>query len=506
MRAILAQEQIIRINSLSMMRKWWFVVFFPLVFLAGCREPQGSLRGPVPAIGTPENGLASVLGNLEATNVSLADLLENPGAYKDQYLRVTGIFRRQQTGPCEDKFLPSPATWLIGSGGLEMPAAGPSDQVPDLPDDETQITVEGQWRRWIGLAGCGDEAIPAEVWYLKTSEIIFPEEVSLIPFGTALDEEPLVASEGPPVSSLNNSVPTATLEGSGEQSPAIPNTPAQPGTSPTAQTTSPAADLTPTLEQESPTAIPTLTSTGETITSTPGLTTGTAVPTVTTSPTTGGTDSPVSMPTLNLGSLEIGQFQGTTNHLWPYVIPEDQVITLQIAPEPNLGVAVNVNDPNGQMIVEEGSFQASQALILTDIPLTEPGTYEILVSTAAGSSGNYAILVGDEESYNFVFRGFLEDGDSFDAEMAAESDHFWHFTGQAGEVINIVVTPNDVEDLFLRLFGSDGNRLVEFHDLEAGGEAEELVDYSLPETGLYSLLVGENDFESAEYSIEFFKG
>ena len=73
-----------------MMKKWWFVSFVLFIFLASCREPQGSLRGPVPAIGTPENALSSVLGNVEITSVSLADLLDDPGAYKDQFIRVTG--------------------------------------------------------------------------------------------------------------------------------------------------------------------------------------------------------------------------------------------------------------------------------------------------------------------------------------------------------------------------------------------------------------------------------
>jgi hypothetical protein len=242
------------------------------------------------------------------------------------------------------------------------------------------------------------------------------------------------------------------------------------------------------------------------ITPTPASLTGTAVPTATiTSPTAEGTRSLVSMPTLTLGSLEIGQMQDVEDHRWPYETSDVQVINLQIAPEPDLGLAVTINDPNGQSIVEDETLQAGQTLILTDIPLTEPGIYEILVSSPPGSSGNYAILVGDDESYNFVFTGFLEDGDSFDAEMDAETDHFWHFTGEAGEVIDILVTPNNVEDIFLRLFGPDGSPLVEFHDFEAGGVAEELTDFSLNASGLYSLLVGENDFETAEYTIEFSK-
>lgn len=486
------------------MRKWWIVAIILLIFLPSCREPQGSLRGPVPAIGTPENALASVLGNVEVTSVSLADLLDDPGAYKDQYIRVTGIFRNQQTTPCEDEFLHSPATWFVGSGGLEMQAAGPSDQIPDLPDDEIQITVEGQWRRWVGLTGCGNEAIPAEVWYLKTSDIIFPEEVTLIPFGDILGQGTQLADGEIQVSPPSNGIP-ATLEQPGEPLPAATNTPLQSGTAPPSQPAYPGPGLTQTPAQVPLTSIPTPTTTGGLITPTPTSATGTAVPTATTSPAPDGTGNLVSMPTLNLGSLEIGQLQDDVDHLWPYETSDVQIINLQIAPEPGLGITVTINDPNGQSIVEDETLQTGQTLILTDIPLTEPGTYEILIRSSPDSSGNYAILVGDDESYNFLFTGFLEDGDSFDAEMDAETDHFWHFTGEAGEVIDIVVTPNNVEDIFMRLFGPDGSPLVEFHDFEAGGEAEQLTDYSLNASGLYSLLVGENDFETAEYTIEFTK-
>jgi len=487
-----------------MVRKWLLVTCLPLILLIGCSETQGILKGPVLAVGTPEQELPSVLANLGVIDVSLADLLDDPGVYKDQKLRVTGTFRGQQAVPCEGEIYPSPATWKLGSGRLEMQAAGPSDQVPDLTIEEAQIVVEGQWRRWVGLMGCGDEAKPAEVWYLETSNIIFPEEISLIQVGATPEQGPRTDDEGLNISPTISGIITATVEQSESPLLTVSGTPVQPAVGPPAPPATPAPALTPTFTQESVTAIPTATSTGGTDTPTPGLGTGTAVPTASgPSPTPGGTSSVVSMPTLNLGSLETSLLQDAENHLWPYFANEVQVITLQIAPEPDLGIAVSINNPSGQTIVDEGLSQAGQSIILTDIPLTEPGTYEILVSSSPGSSGDYAILVGDDESYNFVFRGFLDDGDSFSVEMDAESDHFWHFTGEVRQVIDIVVTPNNMEDLFLRLFGPDGSLLVEFYDLEAGGEAEQLLDYSLTASGLYSLLVGESDFETTEYTIEF---
>lgn len=488
-----------------MASRWLLFTLITLTLLAGCREPQGILRGPIPAIGTPERGLSSVLPSLNVIDVSLADLLDHPAAYKDKNLQVTGTFRIQQTIPCGGVFYHSPATWLLGSGSLEMPAAGPSNMVPDLPVEEVQIKVEGRWKRWIGLAGCGDEAIPAEVWYLETSNVISPEEVALVPVGSDFGQGPPTDVDSPNASPMSNGAIATTPAQSAVSVPTATLTTGQPIVTPASQQASPVAVLTPTIVQGSETTIPTPTM-DETATPIPGSETGTAVLDATsTGSTIDDSGSVVSMPTLNLGSLETGHLQDAVNHLWPYAITEVQVINLQIAPEPGLSVGVSISNPNGQMIVEDGPIQPGQSLILTNVPLTEAGTYEILVSSTPGSSGNYAILIGDDESYNFVFSGFLDDGDIFDDEMGAESDHFWQFTGDAGQVIDIVVTPKNIEDLFLRLFGPDGTRLVEFYDLGAGGEAERLTDYTLTDSGLYSLLVGENDFETAEYTIELSK-
>jgi hypothetical protein len=85
--------------------------------------------------------------------------------------------------------------------------------------------------------------------------------------------------------------------------------------------------------------------------------------------------------------------------------------------------------------------------------------------------------------------------------MVSETDHFWHFTGNSGQSISLSVVPFDDSDLFLNLFGTDGISLIRFHDETTSGEPEQLINYILPDTGIYSLRVGEYNLGQAEYEI-----
>lgn len=135
------------------------------------------------------------------------------------------------------------------------------------------------------------------------------------------------------------------------------------------------------------------------------------------------------------------------------------------------------------------------------VTLIDPGIYDILVSSPTGEPGYYAILISDDESYPYFFQGTLLIDDIGNAVIARDSDHFWHFTGTAGQAISISVVPAGDSDLFLNLFGTDGVSLIRFHDETASGEPEQIIGYVLPDTGIYSLRIGELNFGSAEYEI-----
>jgi hypothetical protein len=209
--------------------------------------------------------------------------------------------------------------------------------------------------------------------------------------------------------------------------------------------------------------------------------------------------------TLALGSLETGELNSGDIHRWPYIIFSAQTIQLQAAPDEDLTINVSIRDPAGRTLAEASSKLPGQPVLLDDVFLSIDGTYEILVSAPGGSAGDYAILLGSVESYHFVFRGLLEAGELVGGQIEPENDHFWHFTGNLGEIVNITATPLNDEDLFLRLFDPEGLLLVNYQNEQPMGVGETLTDFELPAAGLYSLLVGERNFGAAEYSLEMDK-
>ena len=134
----------------------------------------------------------------------------------------------------------------------------------------------------------------------------------------------------------------------------------------------------------------------------------------------------------------------------------------------------------------------------------EEGEYDILVEANDSSAGNYAILVTDEESYSFTFQGLLNEGSMSSASFEANHDHFWMFSAEQGDSLRVEISPDGSEDLFFRLFDPQGTIIITSHNESPAGEKEELLDYLLLKEGLYSLLVGEQNFGPASYSAIYF--
>jgi hypothetical protein len=129
------------------------------------------------------------------------------------------------------------------------------------------------------------------------------------------------------------------------------------------------------------------------------------------------------------------------------------------------------------------------------------GDFSIIVGNSTGTAASYALTIYDSNSYPLVFVGNIKYGDLLNGTLDADSDHYWFFSGTAGETITIRVTPSDDSDPFISLIGPDMTTLVDFVDDNGAGEAEELAAYSLPSTGYYTILVAEGFFAASSYTI-----
>jgi hypothetical protein len=231
--------------------------------------------------------------------------------------------------------------------------------------------------------------------------------------------------------------------------------------------------------------------------------TATTIPNASPNPTSTGGNGAITVDQEDLapGSIESALLGDNEIHRWPFVITSTAVITVNIASEIALDAVITIRSPSGNIIAEQNKAQDGAPEILAAVPLTELGTYDILISSENDVSGYYAILVLDQDSYTFVFNGTLTIGQSQSTIMRETNDHFWQFYGTAGDIVTIRVTPSDNSDLFIRLFGPNDTLLVDFHDETSAGEIEEIISFTLPDTGIYSILIGEFSFGESAYSI-----
>ncbi len=491
---MLASTSTIRLNSSNMDRKWLLWIAF-LLILVGCQDVQGNLKGPS-KVGTPAPLVAPFK---EPVQVNIRTLLANPAAYEGQLIQARGQFRPLQPLSCEGKLYESPATWALAEGERELPAAGPADQLPALASDELTLTVIGRWQRWRGLIGCGQLAMPGERWYLAASRIASPETLALAE-GSVASETGLPSPGGEAGQEASGALVVETPQQLGQDSAIVvnPNAP-QPSAAINATAyPGPGGFLNP-ASGGTRTPVPTATPTAVSLSSFPSRT----PPPGTAAPNPRDLDDANTRATIDLGSLETSRLEPGETDRWPYQVTSPQVIKVQIGPEPDLNLAISVQDATGRVLANGATGQPGRPVILQNINLSQAGAYEVLVSAQGGSRGDYAILITDEESYQFIFRGTLPDDDTVSGEIEPESDHIWQFKGKDNETISITGSPSENKDLFFRLFGPDGRLLIDLSDESPAGETETLANYTLPADGLYSLVVGEVDFGATEYLLEF---
>ncbi|MGB3714931.1 MAG: hypothetical protein WA996_10935, partial [Candidatus Promineifilaceae bacterium] len=453
-------------------------------------------------------------------SVSLEELIGDPTAFVGDHLQLAGDLYRAPLSSCNSKERLFPANWILSDGDLEIPVSNKSQELRQLGANVSDIVLAGRWLYWQGLVGCGRKAEVAEQWYLDVDRIVSPNPVALVPVlsvspvGDLVDSgpQPVLPETGVPPGSHTPSAPNE-VDGqfTGTTTP-IPqqNTMTQTADAVTTTVASATPSITPTPEPDQGSILPTTTPTQEvpdlldTATPADPPSLPTATETVDNPPVATATESPLQTifrMALDISSIETGRLGNNEIHRWTHEITSTKQLTVSLASDHLLDLSVSIVDAGGRVIAQQNAAINGEPEILGGVTLIDPGIYDILVSSPTGEPGYYAILISDDESYPYFFQGTLLIDDIGNAVIARDSDHFWHFTGTAGQAISISVVPAGDSDLFLNLFGTDGVSLIRFHDETASGEPEQIIGYVLPDTGIYSLRIGELNFGSAEYEI-----
>ena len=274
-------------------RRWIFFIFIValamvavLGALAVAFRPQGTLM--------PRRDTASTSGPLlgypEPVTFSVLD--EDPAAYRNRLIRVTGAYTPLPLPECA-RFRGPIVRWTLVDEGLRLDAVG-FEGILSLIPEGIDLTVDGFWRLYEGPLGCGKEPPTDRLWYLEVVRLVQPNPLPLLSGRTlALDASPRISV----TMSVSTLTPTPVTDGT-----LTPTGTPTPSRTPTV-TETPAPGTPSVTPGSTPTPSPTQRPTG-TATDTPasGASTSTPTGTPTPSPTRAGGSTPTLPPPTNTPS------------------------------------------------------------------------------------------------------------------------------------------------------------------------------------------------------------
>ena len=264
------------------LRRWFFLIFIAVlaVVAVACR-PNGAL---MPRRGTPDSS-GPLSGHPEPVSFSVLD--EDPAAYRDRLIRITGAYTPLPLPECARVRGPA-ARWSLVDQELRVDAVGYEDLLSLVPEG-IDLTVDGFWRLYEGPLGCGKEPPTDRLWYLEVVRLIQPNPLPLLGGRSlALDASPRISV------TMSLSTLTATPETDGSPTPS--GTPTPSATPTITETPGPGTPST----TPGPTPTPSVTSTpSQTPTGAPGAATATPTDTPASTPTRTGGSTPTPPPPTN---------------------------------------------------------------------------------------------------------------------------------------------------------------------------------------------------------------
>ncbi|UCG23297.1 MAG: hypothetical protein JSW55_14230 [Chloroflexota bacterium] len=473
---------------------------FFLLVLGSCQQEA--------ATSTPAAAAVIERPNL-AASVSLLTLARNPVAYEGEALFLSGNYRPLPLPVCTDETHLSPATWVLTDNNVEVMVAGFDGALRELVPPGQPLEVEGNWQIWEGPVGCGRRAPAQTIWYLQLTSILSPNPLiaSLLTTPGAatpasveatLDEVMLTSAITATMTATSvptTVIPTATPTSLGTPTASAPATPTPTISATVVATVTPFPTFTPTI---TPSVTPTGTAT---------LTTGT--PTAT--PTATSSSGPTPTPTVDSGGPIVVDYDDlskrfirpSANQVWQFDGSSDSPIVLSVAPANNLNVALELFDPAGESVSTSNLGGSGQVEMIDETDLPGSGVYTLEVTSIGRTTGSYALLLQDDSSLPFAsFQGILLYDQARTGTAPAEVQHLWNFEGVADETVNIRVTATTQGDLRIFLNNHEGQEVEDVNENRFSlDDREEILDYRLPATGLYTLGIVENDLEPIGYSV-----
>jgi hypothetical protein len=213
------------------------------------------------------------------------------------------------------------------------------------------------------------------------------------------------------------------------------------------------------------------------------------------------------------GLIEFGQeisaeLVPDNRHSWFFQGTAGQEATVILTSlDETFDVILELRSPDDRPIavLDEGFVGDAEIIAGQELPLT--GQYAIIVRGFAGHGGMYTLALdeGGESTANFFDVGDLVYGDVRQETLRKDEAHAWFFNGRLGTEVTIEATPlESTMDLDIWLLDPDLQELV-MRDEHLSGETER-IEYKLPLTGQYLILVREFFGEPGRYELSLNAG
>ena len=212
------------------------------------------------------------------------------------------------------------------------------------------------------------------------------------------------------------------------------------------------------------------------------------------------------MGSLGQQDLVSGDLRANVNDVWTFSLPGPRYANLTLSPDnKDIDLILSLISPTGQTVTRIDNGYAGDTEIMIDNLLLDSGLYVIEVSEFFGDTGRYTLSLVLTEEPLFGGGGQLTTGQTIQSSLARGAQHVWTFSGNAGELVSVVLTPENQFDAILDIYGPDGTRLSAL-DEGFSGDAEVVSGLELPLTGEYSILVRSFAGEGGSYSLSLDAG
>lgn len=461
-----------------MCRRVFFFIAVVL-FTSGCAGARSPIPTPFPT--SEPTGTIVPSGPVV---LSVTELLNAPGLYLDTVVQLTGRLRKAPLVICDSDYYPSPASWGLGEEGLLAAAGGFDDQVRTLLPKDLTMTVEGRWRRWEGMVGCGKQAQRQEVWYLDVNRILSPNPLSLIT---------LTPPSGIEISAVTTeaTLPAAGGDDEGEViEPLLPEaTPVltEPTRLPEDYPGLPGVESSPIIPPFETPTIDTAPYPGQAEATVPPS--GTGTPQASEGP--GGIVDKGSIDDAISDNLVISSLAAGTTDSWRYQVQQgDEGLYLYAIAPPPADIILSIYKDGQAIINNQNIAPAGSPETLHAPQLRGPGTYEIRIATSGETATAYGLTIYNDPILPVTIGGMIAPGSPRNSvPLPAGATQFWFFTANAGDVVAIRLKPKGEQDAAADLYDPNADYIVSIDNTDEG--IEEYREVKLSTSGLHAIRVFE---------------